>query len=159
MYGFSVIPDLKGIALIAAGNIGILIFALYEMLIPSPDINISLLTKTRTFAFSNLSALINYSATYAVTFLLSLYLQYTKSFPPEYAGFILVVQPIVQAMISPIAGQLSDRVEPRIVASTGNGSNCNWTLPTHLPHRRNVSFALDCHSPRARCRLRAFLVP
>ncbi len=119
MYGFSVIPDLKGAALIAVGIIGMLIFALYEMLIPSPALDITLLTKNRTFAFSNLSALINYSATYAVTFLLSLYLQYTKGFTPEYAGFILVVQPVVQAMISPIAGQLSDKVEPRIVASVG----------------------------------------
>ena len=119
MYGFSVIPELKGAALIAVGIIGMLIFALYEMLIPSPALDIALLTKNRTFAFSNLSALINYSATYAVTFLLSLYLQYTKGFTPEYAGFILVVQPVVQAMISPIAGQLSDRVEPRIVASAG----------------------------------------
>jgi MFS family permease len=119
IYGFSVIPNLKGAALIAAGIIGMLIFALYEICIPSPALDISLLTKKRTFAFSYLSALINYSATYAVTFLLSLYLQYTKGFTPEYAGFILVVQPVVQAMISPIAGQLSDRVEPRIVASAG----------------------------------------
>ncbi len=118
MYGFSVFPNLKGAALIAAGIIGMLIFALYEMLIPSPALEISLLTKNRTFAFSNLSALINYSATYAVTFLLSLYLQYTKGFTTEYAGFILVVQPVVQAMISPIAGQLS-REWSRIVASAG----------------------------------------
>jgi nitrate/nitrite transporter NarK len=111
MYGLLVIPDLKGAALIAAGIIGMLIFALYEMFIPSHALDISLLTKNRTFAFSNLSALINYSATYAVTFILSLYLQYTKGLTPEYAGFILVVQPVVQAMISPIAGQLSDRIE------------------------------------------------
>ena len=32
------------------------------------------------FAFSNLAALINYSATFAVTFLMSLYLQYIKGF-------------------------------------------------------------------------------
>ena len=74
MCGLSVIPDLKGAALIAAGIIGMLIFAIYEMLIPSPIRYIILLIKNRTFAFSNLSALINYSATYAVTFILSLYL-------------------------------------------------------------------------------------
>jgi MFS family permease len=68
---------------------------------------------------SNLSALINYSATFAVTFPLSLYLQYTKGFSPEHAGTILVVQPIVMALISPIAGRLSDKIESRIVASVG----------------------------------------
>jgi nitrate/nitrite transporter NarK len=119
MYGFSVLPELKGAALITAGIIGVIIFALYEMRIPSPVLDIRLLTKNRIFAFSNLSALINYSATFAVTFLLSLYLQYIKGFTPEHAGIILIVQPVVMAMISPISGKLSDRVEPRIVASAG----------------------------------------
>ncbi|HHV23390.1 MAG: MFS transporter [Methanosarcina sp.] len=119
MYGFSVLPAFKGAALIAVGFLGIIIFALYEMRIPFPVLDITLLTKNRIFAFSNLSALINYSATFAVTFLLSLDLQYTKGFSPGHAGSILVVQPVVMAMISPIAGRLSDRIEPRIVASAG----------------------------------------
>ncbi|AKB50678.1 putative transport protein [Methanosarcina barkeri str. Wiesmoor] len=119
MYGFSVLPDFKGAALLAMGTLGVIIFALYEIRTPSPVLDISLLTKNRIFAFSNLSALINYSATYAVTFLLSLDLQYTKGFTPEHAGFILVAQPVIMAMVSPIAGRLSDRIEPRIVASAG----------------------------------------
>jgi MFS family permease len=63
--------------------------------------------------------LINYSATFAVTFLLSLYLQYIKKLTPEDAGLVLVSQPIVQALFSPYAGRLSDRIEPRVVASIG----------------------------------------
>ena len=89
------------------------------MRIPSPVLDIRLLTNNRIFALSNLAALINYSATFAVTFLLSLDLQYTKGFTPEHAGLILIAQPVVQAIISPISGKLSDRIEPRIVASTG----------------------------------------
>jgi EmrB/QacA subfamily drug resistance transporter len=119
MYGFSTLPDFKGVGFIAAGILGALIFALYEMRIPFPVLDIKLLTKNRIFALSNLAALINYSATYAVTFLLSLDLQYTKGFTPEYAGFVLVAQPVVQALVSPVAGRLSDRIEPRIVASAG----------------------------------------
>ncbi|MCC4770300.1 MFS transporter [Methanosarcina sp. DH2] len=119
MYGFSILPDVKGAVLIAAGIVGMIVFALYEMRVPFPVLDIRLLTKNRVFALSNLSALINYSATFAVTFLLSLDLQYTKGFTPEHAGMILVAQPVVQAMISPIAGRLSDRIEPRIVASAG----------------------------------------
>jgi len=119
MYGFSSLPDFKGAALITAGILGVLGFALYELKIPSPVLDIRLLTKNRIFALSNLAALINYSATFAVTFLLSLDLQYTKGFTPEHAGFILIAQPVVQAMVSPIAGRLSDRIEPRIVASAG----------------------------------------
>ncbi|MDY9924722.1 MFS transporter [Methanosarcina sp.] len=119
MYGFSILPDVKGAVLIAAGIVGMIVFALYEMRVPFPVLDIRLLTKNRVFALSNLSALINYSATFAVTFLLSLDLQYTKGFTPGHAGMILVAQPVVQAMISPIAGRLSDRIEPRIVASAG----------------------------------------
>ncbi|MCK7477971.1 MAG: hypothetical protein M0C28_11480 [Candidatus Moduliflexus flocculans] len=44
---------------------------------------------TRVFAFSNLAALINYSATFAIGFLLSLYLQYIKGFTPRGAGLVL----------------------------------------------------------------------
>lgn len=119
MYGFSALPDIEGALLLAAGTAGILIFAAYEMRVPSPVLDIRLLTKNRVFALSNLSALINYSATYAVTFLLSLDLQYTKGFTAEHAGMILVAQPLIQAMISPLSGRLSDKIEPRIVASTG----------------------------------------
>ena len=121
MLGFSVLPDMTGILLIAAGTITFFCFAWYEAKIPFPVLNIGLLTKNQVFAFSNIAALINYSATYSVMFLLSLDLQYTKGFSPEHAGLILVAQPFVQALFSPIAGKLSDRIEPRIVASVGMG--------------------------------------
>ena len=73
----------------------------------------------RAFTFSSLAALINYLATTAVTFLLSLYLQYVKALTPQQAGVVLIAQPIVMALFSPVAGRLSDRVEARIVASAG----------------------------------------
>jgi MFS family permease len=73
----------------------------------------------RVFAFSNLAALINYCATFAVTFLLSLYLQHVKMMTPSHTGFVLVVEPLLQALFSPLAGRLSDRYEPRIISSIG----------------------------------------
>ena len=51
--------------------------------------------------------------------MLSLYLQYIKGLTPQAAGVILVAQPIMMALVSPLAGRLSDRLEARIVASTG----------------------------------------
>jgi MFS family permease len=73
------------------------------------------------FAFSNLAALINYSATSAVTFLISLYLQYVKGLDPQQAGIVLIAQPVMMALFSPVAGRLSDSVEPRILSSAGMG--------------------------------------
>ncbi|MCK4263219.1 MAG: MFS transporter, partial [Dehalococcoidia bacterium] len=63
--------------------------------------------------------LINYSATFAVAFLLSLYLQHVRGLSAQGAGICLVAMPAVQAVFSPVAGRLSDRVEPRILASAG----------------------------------------
>jgi MFS family permease len=80
-----------------------------------------LLTNNRVFAFSNLAALISYSATFAVTFLLSLDLQYTKGFSPELAGLVLIIQPAIMVLLSPVAGRLSDRIDPQVVASAGMG--------------------------------------
>jgi MFS family permease len=81
----------------------------------------SLLRTNVAFRFSNLAALINYSATFAVTFMLSLYLQYVQGYGAERAGIVLVSRPVVMAVTSIYAGRLSDRVEPRLLASSGMG--------------------------------------
>jgi len=50
---------------------------------------------------------------------MSLYLQYVRGFDPGYAGAILVIQPVMQALLSPFAGRLSDRIPPGRIASAG----------------------------------------
>jgi MFS family permease len=119
MYGFSLLPGRWGILLVLLGLLGIWAFVKWENSTTSPILDIPLLATNRVFAFSNLAALINYSATFAVGFLLSLYLQYIKGLSPQQAGLILVSQPVVMTVFSPFAGKVSDRIEPRIVASTG----------------------------------------
>ncbi|MEW5706788.1 MAG: MFS transporter [Actinomycetota bacterium] len=121
MYGFSLLPKINGAWLIGAGVIGFLAFLRWETRIDSPVLNVKLFRGNKAFTLSNLAALINYSATFAVTFLLSLYLQYVKGLTPQNAGIVLVSQPVVMTIFSPLAGRLSDRVEPRIVASMGMG--------------------------------------
>jgi len=119
MYGFSNLPDRGAFALIGFGTVTLAGFILWELRNTSPILNVRILIKNRVFAFSNLAALINYSATFAVTFFLSLYLQYVRGFTPQYAGFILVVQPVVMALLSPVAGRLADRTDPGRIASAG----------------------------------------
>ena len=53
----------------------------------------------------------------ADSFLLSLYLQYIKGLTPQAAGTVLIAQPIMMALFSPLAGRLSDSLEARLVAS------------------------------------------
>ncbi len=119
MYGFSLLPSMLGVGLIILGVLGIFAFVRWEARSKSPVLDVSLFRKNTVFAFSNLAALVNYSATFAVAFLLSLYLQYIKGFSPQSAGLVLVAQPAVQAMFSPLAGRVSDRIEPRVIASAG----------------------------------------
>ncbi|MDN5347381.1 MAG: hypothetical protein PWP65_945 [Clostridia bacterium] len=101
------------------GIIGLLVFILHENSTRFPLLNVRLFSSNTAFAFSNLAALINYSATFAVSFLISLYLQVVKGLNPQTAGLILLTQPLVQVFLSPLAGRLSDKIEPRIISSAG----------------------------------------
>jgi len=119
VYGFTLLPAMSGVGLIIGGIIGLSAFVRWEMRTRSPVIDVNLFINSKAFTLSNLAALINYSATFAITFLISLYLQYVKGFNPGSAGLILVAMPAMQAIFSPLAGRLSDRIEPRLIASAG----------------------------------------
>jgi MFS family permease len=121
MLGLSRLPKALGGLLILAGFVGIVGFVRLETKTANPVLNMALFRKNTVFAFSNLAALINYCATTAAGFLLSLYLQYIKGLSPQKAGLILIAQPVVMAVFSPLAGRLSDRIEPRFIASAGMG--------------------------------------
>ncbi len=119
IYGISLLPSASGAWFILAGIIVLAVFAVWEWRAQSPVLDIHLFRYNRVFAFSSIAAFLNYSSTYAIAFFLSLYLQYIKGFSPQNAGIILLAQPAMQAIFSPFAGRLSDRMEPRIVASAG----------------------------------------
>jgi len=119
MLGFSELPAVRGLFLLLGGVLGLGGFIAWELRAASPILDLQLFRRSRTFAFSNLAALINYAATAAIAFLLSLYLQYNRDFSAQVAGLILVAQPALQTVFSPFAGRLSDRIQPRIVVSIG----------------------------------------
>jgi EmrB/QacA subfamily drug resistance transporter len=121
LYGFARVQGAQGAALALAGILGMLGFAAREKRAAQPLIGVDLIIRNRQFAMSNLAAFIHYSATFAVTFLMSLYLQYVQGMTPQQAGLVLVSQPLVMALFSPLAGRLSDRVDPRVLASVGMG--------------------------------------
>ena len=118
LLGFSRLPAPLGFALLGASLLLFSGFVWWEQQTAFPMLQLTLF-QNRSFAFSNLAALINYSATFAISYLMSLYLQYIKGLEPQYAGLLLVTQPLMMAIFSPLAGKLSDRVEPRLLASAG----------------------------------------
>lgn len=119
MYGFTVLPTTLGIVLVVVGILGMLAFVRWEARTDSPILNIGLFRQNTVFVFSNLATLIHFCAVFASVFLLSLYLQYTQGISPQTAGLIMLTQMVLMAIFAPIAGRLSDRVDPRIVASVG----------------------------------------
>ncbi len=119
MYGISLLPAMNSLWIILLGLLGFVAFVLWQSRAEYPVYNLNLFRSNRVFAFSCLAALLNYSATFAMGFLLSLYLQYIKALSPQSAGLILIAAPVVMAIVSPFAGRLSDRIEPRIVSSIG----------------------------------------
>jgi EmrB/QacA subfamily drug resistance transporter len=141
--GFSLLPEAAGWALVFLGLLGLVALIKWESMTDSPVLDINLFRTNRVFAFSNLAALINYSATFAVGFLLSLYLQYIKGLSPEDAGAVLIAQPLVMAIFSPLAGRLSDRIEPRIIASAGMALTLLGLIPfAFLDDRTSISYIL-----------------
>ena len=119
--GFSRLPGLNGIILLASGTIFLVIFVMREKRAPFPLLDIRLLTNNRVFSLSNLAAMIHYSATSAIGFFLSLFLQYLKGLDARTAGLILMTQPVMMAALSVPAGKLSDRINPGYIASAGIG--------------------------------------
>lgn len=119
MLGFQELPDTLGYLLFALGAIAAAAFFFRERSTPHPVIRISLFTENRVFALANFAAFINYSSTFAISFLLSFYLQLIRGFGPAEAGLILIAQPVMQAIFSPATGRLSDRLNPSALATAG----------------------------------------
>lgn len=119
MYGFSKLPSLQGWIITASGIALVPLFIMREKSTAHPLFDITLISRNRVFAFSSLAALIHYAATSAVGFFLSLFLQYIKDLGPRDAGFVLMAWPVTMTLISPLAGKLSDKHNPGVLASTG----------------------------------------
>jgi MFS family permease len=109
------------LVLMASGALGFPIFLAFECRCSSPILDVGLVIHNRVFAFSNLATLINYAASFGIAFFFSLYLQVVRGYSPQGAGWILIIQPVVQAALSPLFGGLADRVSPAGLATCGMG--------------------------------------
>ena len=121
MWGLAHLQETFGAGLFGFSLILMAAFFWWELRHKNPVLKVSIFRKNNVFMFSNLAALINYSATSAVAFMLSLYLQKIYGFDALTTGLIMISQPLMMAIFSPMMGKLSDRLEPRIVASAGMG--------------------------------------
>ncbi|WP_337971984.1 MFS transporter [Methanobacterium petrolearium] len=118
MYGISILPNTWGFYFIFMGLTGLILFYFVENRIKSPVLDVKVFNNW-SFTLYNIAAFISYCSAAPIIFLLSLYLQYVKGLDPQWAGIVLSVQPVMMTIFSPLAGKLSDIIEPRKVAALG----------------------------------------
>ncbi len=121
MWGFSKLPSPVGWISLLTGILMAAAFLAFEKKLNNPVFDIRLILGNKVFAFSGIAALINYSATSAIGFFISLYLQYLKGLDARTAGLIMISQPVAMMLLSPVAGKLSDKKNPGVIASAGMG--------------------------------------
>jgi EmrB/QacA subfamily drug resistance transporter len=123
MYGFSSLPGVLAGILFVIGVLGLAFFVWWEGRVSSPVLDLSLFRRNRVFLLSNIAALITYISTFAVNFLLSLYLQYIKAFSAQTAGLVLIASSVLMTVFTLLSGYISQRLQPRLVATLGMAFN------------------------------------
>lgn len=118
IYGFTILNETLGVILTVVGIMILIVFALIELRQEHPVFDIKFL-KNHEFLSANLASLCAYLATFAVTTILNYHLQYIKGFDSQTAGIILLVAPVCQVILAPIAGRLADKHIPQILAAIG----------------------------------------
>jgi MFS family permease len=122
MYGFSALTE-NFIAkfLIPAGLVLGAFFVMRERRTASPIVETRLFASNLSFSLSNIATLLNYGATFAIGYFMSIHLQVSMGMSSRNAGLVLISQPLIMALLSPFAGRLSDRISPFKLASLGMG--------------------------------------
>lgn len=117
--GVSSLPGNISFIYIAFAIIGAWVFFHMAHRSAYPILDVTLFYTNRVFTLSCLASFIVYTATFANVVLVSLFLQYLKGISATTAGVIMMTQPLVMTLVSPFTGRLSDRIEPRVIASSG----------------------------------------
>ena len=118
IYGFTILNQTTGIILTIAGILILILFAYTELRCDYPVFDVRFF-KNREFSAANFASLSAYLATFAVVTILNYHLQYIKGYDSQVSGLILIIAPVCQVIIAPIAGRLSDRYVPQILAAIG----------------------------------------
>ncbi|MFT5697713.1 MAG: EmrB/QacA subfamily drug resistance transporter [Desulforhopalus sp.] len=102
-----------------AGLLLMISFFYYENSVTHPILPLKKIMRNKVFALSNLATWLNYAASFGIVFFFSIYLQVIRGISPKATGFILVIQPLLQAACAPVAGRMADKYSPSPIATFG----------------------------------------
>ncbi len=141
--GVSILPESLGLFYLISGLFGIWVFIKLAKRSKHPIFDVTLFGTNRVFAFSCFASFIIYTAVFANIVLVSLYLQYLKGLSATMAGSIMMIQPLTMAMVSPLMGRLSDRIEPRIITSLGMATTaCGLLMLGSMTMHSEISYLI-----------------
>ncbi len=109
-------PAILGLLAGAALLLGV--FVWLERRVKHPMLDLTLFRRL-TFSTAVTSAVLNYIALYSILFLMPFYLIQGRGLNTAQAGLLLTAQPLVMAVMAPLAGTLSDRIGSRLPATLG----------------------------------------
>lgn len=118
VFGFSNLNRPDGIIYLIVGIVLLIAFVLIELKVKHPALDVKLF-KNKNFAYSNFAALSAAVAGYAIITVINYNLQYIRGLDPQQSSIFLMIAPIAQVVITPIAGGLSDKYNPLKLSAIG----------------------------------------
>jgi MFS family permease len=116
--GMLSIPEWWSIPCMIVGTLLMVVFYRHQKRERYPVLNVEVFS-SRMYTRSVVAAFLNYASSYAVSFFAVLYLQDVNGWSPSKAGMLLLIQPVIQAVFTPLTGRLSDRIAGRILPTAG----------------------------------------
>lgn len=120
MYGFTELHSLTGQIVAGIGVISLIIFIYYELKQKYPLFNVRLY-KNHKFLSSNIASVISYISIFSLSTIINYHFQYILGWNAQMTGLILISMPIMQAIVTPQSGKLSDLINPQKLSALGMG--------------------------------------
>jgi nitrate/nitrite transporter NarK len=121
IYGFSIIPVLTGFLFIGGSLVLFVVFIWYEKRVERPILDVSLLFGNRKFMFAGTAAMLGYSITAGMIYVIPLFIQSIMGYSPLITGMVYFGAALCQVIFSIVAGHLSDRVTSGHLSAAGLG--------------------------------------
>lgn len=118
IFGFTTLNQSYGYIVSIIGLFVLLSFIFMDKKVKNPVFDVDLFKNVK-FASSNIASLCAYFAIFATITIINYHLQYIRGFNSQEAGLLLLIAPVLQVIISPISGRLSDRYNPQKLAAIG----------------------------------------